>query len=28
VGSYLYQVHLHHRLESYGYGRSFTDDDI
>ena len=28
MGSYLYQVHLHHRPESYSYGRSFTDDDI
>jgi ERCC4-type nuclease len=28
VGSYLYQVHLYHWLESNGYGRFLSDDDI
>jgi len=28
VGSYLYQVHLYHWLESNDYGRFLTDDDI
>jgi len=28
VGSYLYQVHLYHWLESHDYGRFLTDDDI
>ena len=28
VGSYLYQVHLYHWLESHDYGRLLTDDDI
>lgn len=28
VGSYLYQVHLYHWLESNDYGRFLTDDDV
>jgi ERCC4-type nuclease len=28
VGSYLYQIHIYHWLESNGYGRSLGDDDI
>jgi hypothetical protein len=28
TGFYLYQVHLQHRLESYGYGRSFLQTTI
>jgi ERCC4-type nuclease len=28
VGSYLYQVHLYHWLESNDYGRFLTDDDL
>jgi len=28
VGSYLYQVHLHHWLECNDYGRFLIDDDI
>jgi hypothetical protein len=28
VGSYLYEVHLHHRLESHGYGLSFSQTTI
>ena len=28
VGSYLYQVHLYHWLESNDYGRFLSDDDI
>ena len=28
VGSYLYQVHLYHWLETNDYGRSLTDDDL
>ena len=28
IGSYLYQVHLYHWLESHDYGRFLTDDDL
>src|SRR5207245_7335857 len=28
VGSYLYQVHLYHWLESHHYGRFLSDDDL
>jgi len=28
VGSYLYQVHLYHWLESNDYGRFLSDNDI
>jgi hypothetical protein len=28
VGSYLYQVHLYHWLESNDYGRFLADDDL
>ncbi len=28
VGSYLYQAHLYHWLESNDYGRSLAEDDI
>jgi len=28
VGSYLYQVHLFHWLESNDYGRFLSDNDI
>jgi hypothetical protein len=28
VGSYLYQVHLYHWLESHDYGRFLSDHDL
>jgi ERCC4-type nuclease len=28
VASYLYQIHLYHRLETNGYGRFLTDNDL
>jgi hypothetical protein len=28
VASYLYQVHLYHWLETSGYGRFLTDNDL
>ena len=28
VGSYLYQVHLYHWLESHDYGRFLSDNDL
>jgi hypothetical protein len=28
IGSYLYQVHLYHWLESYDYGRFLADNDL
>jgi hypothetical protein len=28
VGSYLYQIHLYHWLESNDYGRSLSDNDL
>jgi hypothetical protein len=28
IASYLYQVHLYHRLESNDYGRFLADNDL
>jgi hypothetical protein len=28
IASYLYQIHLYHWLESHGYGRYLSEDDL